>query len=153
MKIHLGHIIKSKLRLIRFCLILVLIGLSSCVTYKDFSKAYQIPKPIDFSDTMVQNSFEVDNVYRITLKDNRELDFVVKEVGKSSLKGILKNSKINRKIELAELLEIPFENIGNSKKRVPDNLASLAAIAIPVGVIYLYVAYSINSMFFTFDLF
>lgn len=147
MKIHLGHIINSNLRLFRFCLVLVLIGLSSCVTYHDFSKAYQIPKPIDFSDTMVQNSFELGNVYRITLKDNRELDFVVKEIGKSSLKGVLKNPKINRKIELADLLEIPFDNIANAKKRVPDNLASLAAIAIPVGVAYLYVAYSFNSIY------
>jgi hypothetical protein len=52
----------------------------------DFSKTYLIPKPIDFSYPKVQNSFEFDRVYRIALMNNRELDLVVIEIGKTSLK-------------------------------------------------------------------
>jgi len=122
---------------------------SSCVTYKDFSKVYQIPKPIDFSDPKVQKSFELEKVYRITIRSNRELDLYVKEIGITGLKGILINSQAYQKDELSQLFEVPYNFIQKARKKEPDPSATSAVIGITVGVFLILFVYLMSTMTFT----
>jgi hypothetical protein len=84
---------------------------TSCVTYKDFSKTHKMAKPIDYMDPIVQQTFELDKVYRIQLKDKRMIDLRLIEIRGDRLLGVQKNNQIKEGTEIQGQLEIPFERI------------------------------------------
>jgi hypothetical protein len=97
-------------------LILVICIFSSCVITKDFSKAYKLEEPIEFTDLEVNRNFESNAVYLLLLKDGRELSFKVKEVSELSLYGYITNTKNKNNKSEANYLEISFEKIEGAKK-------------------------------------
>jgi len=127
-----------------FPLILFLLVFSTCTVTKDFSKAYKLEEPLEFTDFDVNRNFEIDEVYLLDLKDGRELSFKVKDSSGSSLYGYITDpmNKNNNKSERLKLpfLEIPFESIARAKKVSFDRLLTFGifgGIPIIIGIILL----------------
>jgi hypothetical protein len=117
-------------------LILVLCLLSSCLITKDFSKAYKLEEPIEFTDLEVNRNFESNTVYLLLLKDVRELSFKVKEVSELSLYGYITNTKNKNNKSEANYLEISFEKIEGAKKVSFDTWLTLGIfVGIPLIVL------------------
>jgi hypothetical protein len=93
-------------------------------------------KPIDYMDPTVQQTFELDIVYRIQLKDKRMIDFRLIEIRGDRLLGVQKNNKIKEGTEIQGQLEIPFERIFHVEEKMFNVFGSLGVI----GGIYLLLA-------------
>jgi hypothetical protein len=107
----------------------------SCASYRDFSKEYDVQKPIDFTDPDVYKHFELGEEYKIKLKSNRNLHVAVIQIHENHMIGIpIKNQSDTT-------VDIFFEEIVQAKKKDYKRdrrgvLTSIPMIAI-MGVVLL----------------
>jgi hypothetical protein len=121
-------------------LILITFGIASCTTTKDFSKAYNLNEPLDYSNPLVKRNFEIEAVYLIKLKDNRELSFRVKKTTSTSLFGFITNRKNKVTKSEENFLEIPFERIEDAKKIYFDPVLNYGIFAgIPLLILGIFI--------------
>jgi hypothetical protein len=95
-----------------FILCIVLIpGQFSCVSYRDFSKEYDVQKPVDYTDPDVNRHFELGEEYLIRLKTNRNLEVAIIQIHENHLVGI------PIKMQSDTTVDIHFEDIVQAKKK------------------------------------
>ena len=92
-------------------LVILFLGQISCVSYKDFSKEYGVPKPISFTEPDVYRHFELGEEYRIKSKTNETLDVAIIQIHEDHLVGI------PIKMQKDSTIKIPFEDIVTAKKK------------------------------------
>jgi hypothetical protein len=104
--------LKISMKVIQFIfLALFLFSQSSCVTYREFSKAYEISNPVDFTDPEIKKYFELGEEYKIKTLSNETFEVAIIHINDQELIGIPINKDTDKP------LEISFKNIKGVKKK------------------------------------